>query len=58
MPDAPKPTTDMSAFEQLLIGAAVIGVVAGFVLWMLLTHEEDATRVFKMGIGKVTKWLE
>lgn len=53
-----KPNPEMSAFEQLLIAAAVLGVTLAIVLWVLIEHQEDVSTVWKKGLGKVMQWLD
>ncbi len=55
MADEPK---GLSSLEEICIGAAVIGVVAAVVLWILIEHPDEANHAFTIATGKVMKWLD
>ena len=44
--------------DDLFIAAAVFGVVAAVVFWILTEHPDEANSMFKLAKGKVAKWLD
>lgn len=54
MADDKKPAPN----DDLLIAAAVFGVVAAVVYWILTEHPAEANKLFRMATRKVETWLD